>query len=144
MVTAGIEGVFIHNLKYTSKYKPKTAAQIDTTGQYIKIELTRRFPVEKMLPWVKGMNVDLKNGIIISWSQGGMSSQAFVAFNHLNNRQLGAEKDNDSFEKLERVKEALQKLIKIGKEEASIMEGSAVVNDAISRNELKLIVISAD
>lgn len=97
-----------------------------------------------MLPWVKGMNVDLKNGIITTWSQGGMSSQALVAFNHLNNRQLGAEKDGDSFEKLERVKEALQKLIKIGKEEATILEGSAIVNDALNRNELKLIVISTD
>ena len=40
-----------------------------------------------MLPWVKGMNVDVKNGVIITWSMGVMGNQAFVAFNRLFNRK---------------------------------------------------------
>ena len=40
-----------------------------------------------MLPWVKGMSVDTKSGVIITWSTGVMGNQAYVAFNRLFNRQ---------------------------------------------------------
>ena len=34
------------------------------------------------------MNVDVKNGIISSWSQGTQGSQVFVGFNRLHNGEL--------------------------------------------------------
>ena len=62
------------------------AAQIDHEGKYISIELTNRLALERMLPWVKGMRIDQQSGVIITWSQGNTGSQAYVAFNRLNNR----------------------------------------------------------
>ena len=84
---AGVEGVFIYKFNYEGLYNPKLASQIDPTGKHISISLTHKQPLEKMLPWVKGMNVDVKNGVIITWSMGVMGNQAFVAFNRLFNRK---------------------------------------------------------
>lgn len=39
LITAGINGVFIFNFDYQSKYNPKLAAQVDMKGRYIKINI---------------------------------------------------------------------------------------------------------
>ena len=68
LVTAGIKGVYIHNFRYTGKYDPKLAATIDFTGKYIQIEFIKKRWLEPILPWIKGMKIDQKSGIIITWS----------------------------------------------------------------------------
>ena len=70
LITAGIKGVFIFNFKYVSKYNPKLAATIDTEGKYIGIEFLKMRPLDPSLLWVKGMKVDVRNSIIMTWSQG--------------------------------------------------------------------------
>lgn len=62
--------MFIHNFKYSSKYAPKLAASIDIIGKYINVEFTKKRHLEPVLPWIKGMKVDVRNAIIMTWSQG--------------------------------------------------------------------------
>ena len=76
LVTAGIKGVFIHNFKYTSKYAPKLAASIDLVGKYISVDFGKWRHLDPVLPWVKGMKVDVRNSIIMTWSQGQLPGQA--------------------------------------------------------------------
>lgn len=83
LVTAGIEGVFIFDVKYVSKYAPLLAAQIDQEGRHISVRLENSMPLEKMCIWVKGLVVDAKNEIIVSWNQGKM------CFNHLSGTKAG-------------------------------------------------------
>lgn len=68
LVTAGIKGVFIHNFKYTSKYAPKLAANIDLGGKNINVEFIKKRHLDPVLPWIKGMKVDTRNSIIMTWS----------------------------------------------------------------------------
>ena len=104
-------GVFIHNFKYSSKYKPKQAARIDEECKYISVEFVKRRDLEPVLPWAKGMKVDVRNSIIMTWSQGQLPgaskstagrglgnnavsfNRASVCFNWLNSR---APKGNDN------------------------------------------------
>ena len=51
LITAGINGVFIFNFDYRSKYNPKLAAQVDMKGRYIKINIINQQPLEKMLDY---------------------------------------------------------------------------------------------
>ena len=94
--------VFIFNFKYQSKYNPKLAATIDVAGKYIGIEFLKKRLLEPILPWVKGMKVDIRNSIIMTWSQGQLPgaakgggkmlgngvtfNKASVCFNWLNSR----------------------------------------------------------
>ena len=82
MVTAGIDGIFIFDFAYKGKYDPHHAAAIDPEGKSIEIQLKNKQPMEKMLMWAKGLKVDLKHELIISWSQTRLS------FNHLKNGSL--------------------------------------------------------
>jgi hypothetical protein len=68
LITAGINGVFIFNFDYQSKYNPKLAAQVDTKGRYIKINLLNQQPLEKMLDWCDGLKLDRKSDLIITWN----------------------------------------------------------------------------
>lgn len=68
LITGGINGVFIFNFNYQGKYPPRLAAQVDMKGTYIKIALLNQRPVEKMLDWCKGLKLDTKSGLIISWN----------------------------------------------------------------------------
>ena len=89
LITAGVDGVCIFEFVYKSKYSPKRSAQIDAAGNYVEISLT--YPPKaaaKSLAWIKGLNVDQKNGIIISWSQGQTGSQVQVAFHRLADGEL--------------------------------------------------------
>ena len=68
MITAGIDGIFIFDFAYKGKYDPHHAATIDPEGKSIEIALKNRQPMEKMLKWAKGLKVDVKHDLIISWS----------------------------------------------------------------------------
>lgn len=83
VITAGIDGVFVFKFNYQSKYQPILAVQIDQEGKHIKVSLENKTPLEKMCIWVKGLKVDEKNEIIISWNQGKL------CFNHLNGSKAG-------------------------------------------------------
>jgi hypothetical protein len=82
LITGGINGVFIFNFNYQGKYPPRLAAQVDMKGTYIKISLLNPQPVEKMLQWCKGLKVDAKSGLIISWNA---DKHQFVSFNTIGN-----------------------------------------------------------
>ena len=82
------------------------ASTIDFTGKYIKIEFLKKRLLEPIVAWIKGMKIDSKSGIIITWSQGklpgaskgaskagngGVSfNKATVCFNWLNSRPPNA------------------------------------------------------
>lgn len=68
LITGGINGVFIFKFDYKGKYPPRLAAQVDMKGTYIKLNLLNQTPVEKMLEWCKGLKLDTKSGLIISWN----------------------------------------------------------------------------
>jgi WD40 repeat protein len=83
VITGGIDGVFVFRFNYQSKYKPMLAVQIDQEGKHIKVSLEDKRPLEKMCIWVKGLKVDEKNEIIMSWNQNKL------CFNHLNGSRAG-------------------------------------------------------
>ncbi len=68
LITGGVNGVFLFNFQYTGNYKPILAAKVDIHGNHIKINLVNQRPVEKMLEWCKGLKLDAKSHIIISWN----------------------------------------------------------------------------
>ena len=127
MVTAGIKGLYIHNFRYTSKYNPKLAASIDKEGKYIKVEFIKKRLLEPIVPWIKGMKIDQKNGIIITWSQGKLPeaskgpnkfgnsaavcfNKASVCFNWLNSRPPNGS-DNGARPELEVDEQTMNKTI---------------------------------
>lgn len=67
LITGGNHGVFIFHFDYKGKYSPHLAAQVDPKGAYIKIQLLNKQPVSDMLEWCKGLRVDTRSNIIISW-----------------------------------------------------------------------------
>ena len=83
VITAGIDGAFVFKFNYQSKYKPLLAVQIDQEGKHIKLSLENKTPLEKMCIWVKGLKVDEKNEIIITWNQSKL------CFNHLTGSKAG-------------------------------------------------------
>jgi hypothetical protein len=83
LICAGIDGSFIFDFVYKGKYKPKLAAQIGQ-WQQIKIDLLNKQMLINSFPWVKGMRIDEKNKIIITWTQ------TLVSFNELRGRPGGA------------------------------------------------------
>lgn len=93
LITAGIDGVFIFTFNYQGKYAPLLAAQIDQEGRHISVKLENKAPLEKMCIWVKGLKVDAKNDIIVSWghsySLSGAYSKEAMCFNHLSGSKAG-------------------------------------------------------
>lgn len=77
LITAGIDGVFIFDFNYQGKYLPALATQIDKEGKHITVSLENKRPLEKMCIWVKGLRIDVKNSIIVSWNEH------WICFNHM-------------------------------------------------------------
>jgi len=73
LITGGIDGVFIFNFDYKGKYDPKLGAMVDPKGTYIKIQVTNKIPVQEMLLWCKGLRLDTKSNILISWDWATVS-----------------------------------------------------------------------
>lgn len=69
LILAGIRGVFVFDFNYRGKYEPKLAASIDPKGTYITIDLLNERTIESNQRWMKGLAIDHKNKIIISWNQ---------------------------------------------------------------------------
>lgn len=53
-------------------------------GTYIKIALLNQLPVEKMLDWCKGLKLDTKVGLILSWNH--TNNQQFVSINSISQK----------------------------------------------------------
>ena len=79
LITGGINGVFIFNFQYKGKYPPRLAAQVDMKGMYIKIAMLNKQPIERMLEWCKGLKLDTKAELIISWNHH--EDHQFVSIN---------------------------------------------------------------
>jgi hypothetical protein len=68
LICSGIEGTFIFDFNYKSKYSPLLAVSVDSYGRYIKIDLRNQILIE--IPWSKGLIVDEINQLIITWTNG--------------------------------------------------------------------------
>lgn len=68
LYTAGVNGVFLFKLNYIGQYKPELASKVDIKGAHIKIKLTEKNSLEKMLEWCKGIKIDRESNMIISWN----------------------------------------------------------------------------
>ena len=167
LVTAGIKGVYIHNFKYTSKYEPKVAASYDKKGRFITIEWVKKRLLEPIVPWIKGMKIDEKSGLIITWSQGRLPgankgsnklgnaaavtfNKASVGFNWLNSRipsgnddGARAEEEFDDAE-MNRTVEAVRKLINSQKPKDGIVEGNNEVIKCMVDKTILCVVLAAD
>lgn len=75
LITGGIRGVHVFKFGYHGKYNPKLASQVDPRGRYIDIELVQGRTVDRTHEWTRGLKVDSKNDLIISWDK------QFVSFN---------------------------------------------------------------
>ena len=69
LVTSGVRGVFVFHFDYKGKYNAKLAAQVDQKGRYIEIDLLDQRPIDYNQKWSKGLKIDDKNDLIISWNQ---------------------------------------------------------------------------
>lgn len=68
LLTAGIDGCFSFEFHYKGKYLPAQAAVLDPEGKTIEIELRKKEGLQGMQLWLKGLKVDRKNEVIISWN----------------------------------------------------------------------------
>lgn len=96
IILGNIDGVCILDFNYQGKYAPLLAAQIDQEGRHISVKLENCQSIEKMPinpncghqagphPQVKGLKVDHKNDIIVSWNANKM------CFNHLSGDRAGS------------------------------------------------------
>ena len=166
MVTAGIKGTFIHNFRYNSKYKPKLAAAYDDKGKYINIEFIKKRLLEPIVPWIKGMKIDQKNGIIITWSQGKLPgatkgpgkvggaamcfNKASVCFSWLNSRPPNGNDDGARLEEevdemtMNKTIDAVRKLIVTQKTTDGIVEGNNEVIRCVEEKTVLVVVIAND
>ena len=102
-----------------------------------------------MLPWVKGMNVDVKNGVLITWSMGLRGNQSFVAFNRLYNRERAGGDGKQGApiseeERKEKVEETAKKFVKELKPYGEIVEGLTEITAALEEKEVTLLVMATD
>ena len=86
LITAGIKGVFIFNFIYDGKYTPRLAAQVDMKGTYIQISLGAQISIEKMLVWCKGLKIDHKAELILSWNHH--EDHQFISINDINGKLI--------------------------------------------------------
>jgi len=165
IVTAGIKGIFIHNFSYKSKYKAKLAATIDAAGKYISVELVKKRLLEPTVPWIKGMKVDVRNSIIMTWSQGQLPgaskdgqklgngatfNKSSVCFNWLNSKppngsDNGARPEHDIDEQTVRnTIEAVRKLINQALLTQGIVEGTNEVLKCVEEKTILMVVMATD
>jgi WD40 repeat protein len=72
LIVGGINGVFVYDFNYKSKYSPQLAATIDQEGKHITIALDNQQPLDKnysLCRWVKGLKIDHKNEFIVTWNK---------------------------------------------------------------------------
>lgn len=69
IITAGIDGVFINNIKIMSKYEAKQSIMLDPDGKNIQFEMVRAQQLAFMTEWVKGLKIDTHNNLITAWDQ---------------------------------------------------------------------------
>ena len=69
IITAGIDGCFINNIKIMSKYEPKQSMMLDPDGKNMTFEMTRASQLINMTEWVKGLKIDTVNNLIIAWDE---------------------------------------------------------------------------
>ena len=155
-----------------SKYNPKLAATIDTEGKYIGIEFLKKRELDPTLLWVKGMKVDVRNSIIMTWSQGQVPgaakgaaagkggigggvtfNKASVCFNWLNARKPsrndnGARPEEDVDEgTMNKTIDALRKLIADQKKNemtVGVVEGINEVMRCIEEKTILVVVLATD
>ena len=68
LITAGIDGVFMFKFNTKTKYDPRQAVMLDPEGHSFDAELGPKIKIEKMPLWIKGLRVNTKQNLIISWS----------------------------------------------------------------------------
>ncbi len=69
IITAGIDGCYINNIKILSKYEPKQSMMLDPDGKNMTFEMTRAAQLSNITEWVKGLKIDTVHNLIIAWDQ---------------------------------------------------------------------------
>ena len=67
IITAGIDGCYINNMKIMSKYEPKQSMMLDPDGKNMTFEMTRAAQLSNITEWVKGLKIDTVHNLIIAW-----------------------------------------------------------------------------
>lgn len=67
IITAGIDGCYINNIKIMSKYEPKQSMMLDPDGKNMTFEMTRAAQLSNITEWVKGLKIDTVHNLIIAW-----------------------------------------------------------------------------
>lgn len=118
------------------------------------------------MPWIKGMKIDSKSGIIITWSQGKLPgaskgaskagsgavsfNKATVCFNWLNSRtpnatDNGARTEDDIDEQtICKTIEALRKLVNSQRVTDGIVEGNSEVLKCVEDKHCLVVVMAND
>jgi len=78
LITAGQSGVFIFKFNYSGKYSPEMAVKVDVLGIYISIELSQRIQTERTLESCKGLKIDKKAGVLMSWNRTSVSFNELI------------------------------------------------------------------
>ena len=68
-----MDGAFLFEFYYKGKYEPAQAAVLDPEGRTIQIELKNKQALGGMQLWLKGLKIDRKNEVIISWNSQTLS-----------------------------------------------------------------------
>ena len=69
LITGGIDGCFILQFTLISKYNVKQALRLDPEGHNISFSIETKGHLAHSPLWVKGLNIDETNDLIICWSQ---------------------------------------------------------------------------
>jgi WD40 repeat protein len=69
LLTAGIDGCFIHHFVVRNKYEPKQSLMLDPEGDQINIELGPKRTFDQVPLWTKGFKVIIEENWLVSWSQ---------------------------------------------------------------------------
>jgi|LauGreDrversion4_2_1035121.scaffolds.fasta_scaffold41064_1 hypothetical protein len=69
IITAGIDGCYINNIKILSKYEPKQSMMLDPDGKNMTFEMSRASQLSNITEWVKGLKIDTVHNLIIAWDQ---------------------------------------------------------------------------
>ncbi len=67
LITAGVDGLWINNLKILSKYEARQSIVLDPDGKNIQFEMTRVMQLASVGEWAKGLKIDTGNNLIIGW-----------------------------------------------------------------------------
>ena len=68
LALGGIDGVSLYKLYYSCHYEPSIAQKIDMLGENIFLQFSHYKNLDQSPNWIRSMQVDLKQNLIMMWS----------------------------------------------------------------------------